>query len=39
MEQQTIPHWLFPPPRNRGVDFGHGISVDEINATLNFFSL
>jgi hypothetical protein len=29
--------WLFPAPRNRCVYFGHGIPVDEINATLAFF--
>ena len=27
------------PSRNRGVYFGHGISVGEINATLSFSSL
>ncbi len=31
--------WLFPSPRNRSVFFGHGISVDEINATFVFLLL
>jgi hypothetical protein len=46
-KQYLSSFWLFPPPRNRGVYFVHGIypersrrvSVDEINVTLYFLSL
>jgi hypothetical protein len=38
-KQYLSSFWLFPPPRNRGVYFVHGIPVDERNATLYFLSL
>jgi hypothetical protein len=46
-KQYLASFWLVPPPRNRGVYFGHGIypersrrvPVDEINAALYFLSL
>jgi hypothetical protein len=35
----SSPPPLYIPPRNRGVYFGHGIPVGEINATVVFSSL